>query len=45
MKAIILPRDKVVKIRYNNDSELPDLLTELHKISNLVVENERKYKG
>ena len=38
MKAIAFPRDKVVKIRYNEDSELPDLLKELRKIPNLTVD-------
>ena len=37
MKAIVLSRDKVVKIRYNEDTELPDLLKELHKIPNMEI--------
>ena len=44
MKAIVLPRDNVVKIRYNNDTELPDLLKELRKISNMKIK-ERGYAG
>lgn len=38
MKVLIFTRDKVVKIRYDKDSELPDLLKELRKIPNLVVD-------
>ena len=44
MKAIVFSRDKVVKIRYNNDSELPDLLNELRKIPNLEIK-EKGYTG
>ena len=43
MKAIILSRDKVIKIRYN-DTELPDLLKELRKIPNMEIK-ERGYTG
>lgn len=38
MKALIFTRDKVVKIRYTEDSELPDLLKELRKIPNLDID-------
>lgn len=44
MKAIVFSRDKVVKIRYNNDTELPDLLKELRKIPNMEIK-ERGYMG
>ena len=37
MKAIVFSRDKVVKIRYNKDSELPDLLKELRKIPDMEI--------
>ena len=38
MKALIFTRDKVVKIRYDKDSELSDLLKELRKIPNLDID-------
>ena len=44
MNAIMLSWDKVVKIRYNEDTELPDLLKELHKIPNMEIK-ERGYMG
>ena len=44
MKATAFPRDKVVKIRYNEESELPDLLEELRKIPNMEIK-ERGYTG
>jgi len=44
MKALIFPRDKVVKIRYNNDSELPNLLNELRKIPNMEIK-QKGYTG
>lgn len=43
MKAIVLSRNKVVKIRYS-DPELPDLLEELRKIPNMEIK-ERGYTG
>lgn len=43
MKALIFTRDKVVKIRYDNN-ELPDLLKELRKIPNMEIK-ERGYTG
>ena len=43
MRAMIFPRDNVVKIRYNN-SELPDLLKELRKIPNMEIK-EGGYTG
>ena len=43
MNAIVLSRDKVVKIRYNN-TELTDLLKELRKIPNMEIK-EREYTG
>ena len=43
MKAIVLSRDKVIKIRYNG-TELPDLLKELRKIPNMEIK-ERGYMG
>ena len=44
MKAMVFSRDKVVKIRYVANSELPDLLKELRKIPNLEIK-ERGYTG
>jgi len=44
MKAIVFSRNKVVKIRYNDDNELPDLLKELRKIPNLKIK-EKRYTG
>lgn len=38
MKAIVLSHNKLIKIRYIADSELPDLLKELRKIPNLNVD-------
>ena len=38
MKALIFTRDKVVKIRYDKDSELPIILVELCKIPNLDID-------
>ena len=38
MKAIIFTRDKLIKIRYTEDNELPDLLKELRKIPNLDID-------
>ena len=44
MKAMVFSRDKVVKIRYTDNSELPDLLKELCKIPNLEIK-EKGYTG
>ena len=38
MKVLIFTRNKLIKIRYNKDSELPDLLKELRKIPNLDID-------
>lgn len=38
MKAIAFTRDKLIKIRYTEDSELPDILKELRKIPNLDID-------
>ena len=43
MKAIVMSRDKVIKIRYN-DTELSDPLKELHKTPNMEIK-ERGYTG
>ena len=43
MKAIVLPRDKVVKIRYN-ESELNDLLEALTIMPGLEIQD-RGYRG
>ena len=44
MRAMIFSRDKVVKIQYDEDTELPDLLKELRKIPNMEIK-ERGYTG
>jgi hypothetical protein len=44
MKAIVLPRDKVVKIRYNKDDKLNELLEVLTKIPDMEV-IDRGYRG
>ena len=44
MRVMVFPRDKVVKIRYNEDTELPDLLKELRKIPNMEIK-EGGYTG
>ena len=38
MKCLVFTRDKLIKIRYDKDSELPDLLKELRKIPNLDID-------
>ena len=44
MKAIVLVRDKVVKIRYNEDSELNGLMDALLTVPNLDI-RDRKFTG
>ena len=44
MKAIILSRDKVVKIRYNEGDKLSDLLEALMTVPDLEIQD-RGYKG
>ena len=44
MKAIVLSRDKVVKIRYNKDDKLNDLLDALTTVPGLEL-IDRGYRG
>lgn len=44
MKAIILPRDKVVKIRYNESDKLSDILDALMTVPGLEIQD-RGYTG
>ena len=44
MKAIILSRDKVVKIRYNEDDKLNELLEALMTVPGLELQD-RGYRG
>jgi len=44
MKAPVFSRDKVVKIRYDNNSDLPDILAGLRKIPDMEIK-ERGYTG
>ena len=44
IKGTAFTRNKIIKIRYNEDTELPDLLKELRKIPNMEIK-ERGYIG
>ena len=44
MKAIVLSRDKVVKIRYNEGDKLTDLLEALMTVPGLEIQD-RGYRG
>lgn len=44
MKAVVLSRDKVVKIRYNKDSELSRLLDALLTVPDIDLQD-RGYRG
>ena len=44
MKAIVLSRDKVVKIRYNEDDKLNELLDALMTVPRMEV-IDRGYRG
>ena len=44
MKAIVLSRDQVVKIRYNKESELSRLLDALLTVPDIDVQD-RGYRG
>lgn len=44
MKAIVLPRDRVVKIRYDEDSELNRLMDALSTVPDMDVQD-RGYRG
>ena len=44
IKGTVFTQDKVIKIRYNEETELPDLLKELRKIPNMEIK-ERGYTG
>ena len=37
MKAIILPRDKIVKIRYNKDDKLNEILDALSTLPGMEI--------
>jgi hypothetical protein len=44
MKAIVLPRDRVVKIRYDEESELNSLMEALSAVPDIDVQD-RGYRG
>ena len=44
MKAVVLSRDKVVKIRYNEGDKLSDLLEALMTVPGLEIKD-RGYRG
>jgi len=44
MKAVVLSRDKLIKIRYNEDSELNDLMGALQAVPGMDVQD-RGYRG
>ena len=44
MKAIVLSRDKVVKIRYNEDDKLNELLEALTTVPGMEL-TDRGYRG
>ncbi len=44
MKAVVLPRDKVVKIRYNETDKLSELLDALMTVPGLEIQD-RGYRG
>ena len=44
MRAVVLPRDRVVKIRYEGDAELSRLMEALSTVPDIDVQD-RGYRG